>query len=440
MRIPHGAAFLPLLLVAALVLVVPGCARGVHPPAGAAAAARGAVHGEATPPHVVLVSLDGFRPDYLERGVTPTLGTVARTGARVEALVPVFPTKTFTNHYTLVTGLHADRHGIVSNRFYDPELDAFYRVPGQGGVGEGHWYGGEPIWVLAERSGLRTGTMFWPGSEAAIGGVRPSNWHAFDPAFDEQARVDTVLAWLGRPAAERPRLATLYLNSVDDAGHAHGPDAAELNVAVARADALLARLLDGIARSPVADAVNVVIVSDHGMTEFRDWIHLDDFVDLEGVVAVMTEPSASLWFRGDSARMDAVYATLRAGLAHARVFRRHELPAAWRIRDNPRIGDLLVMPDEHYRVGLRSEGAAAVRGLHGYEPMPSMHGILLATGPAFAAGVRIGPVEAVHVYPLLAQLLGLPVAGDIDGRPDRLAPLLRRGATAGNVPPREWPE
>jgi predicted AlkP superfamily pyrophosphatase or phosphodiesterase len=409
-----------------LLLGASACGRSSTPDVPVAS-----LDGEGTAPYLLLVSFDGFRHDYLSRGLTPAFDRLAAAGGQAASLVPAFPSKTFTNHYTIATGLYADRHGIVSNRFYDPDRREWYRRSDQTGVGDASWYGGEPIWVTAARQGVRAATMFWVGSEAPIGGSHPPDWHEFTPEFTESARVDSVLAWLGRPSAERPRLITLYFNSVDDAGHRHGPDSPEVNAAIAGADALLARLMDGVAQSPLADSLNIVVVSDHGMTEFREWIYLDDHIDLEGTISMMTEPTASLWFEGDSARMEQVHAALSGSLRNARVLRRSELPAEWRVKSNPRIGDLLVLPDEHFRVGLRAHGAAIVAGLHGYEALPSMHGILLAAGPGIAKGGRVGAVESVHVYPLLARLLGIRAAADIDGRLEPLAPLLR---AAGPTP------
>src|SRR5512138_1843541 len=173
--------------------------------------------------YVVLVSFDGFRSDYLDRGLTPVLDSLAGAGVRADSMLPVQPAKTFPNHYTIATGLYPGEHGIVANTFYDAERDAWYSPANRAAVEDGTWYRGEPIWVTAQRQGLRTGTMFWIGSEADVGGVRPNYWKRFDATMPGEARVDTVLSWLRLPATERPRLLTLYFEFTDDAGSRYGP-------------------------------------------------------------------------------------------------------------------------------------------------------------------------------------------------------------------------
>lgn len=387
-------------------------------------------------PYVVLVSFDGFRHDYADRWQAPTLQRVAREGARARALVPAFPTKTFPNHYTLVTGMYPGRHGLVGNEVFDPRWSASYRMSDSLAVRDPRWYGGEPLWVTAERQGVTSASFFWPGSEAEIGGVRPTYWKRFDDDFPNAARVDTVLAWLQKPADRRPHFITLYFSDVDHAGHDYGPDAPETARAVARVDSLLARLIDGARALPVGDRVNVVVVSDHGMTAVRparNTLYLDETVPLEGVDVVAAGNYAQLFFRGDTARREATRAALVARLPHSRVYRRAEIPARFHLAGSPRAGDLLVVMEAPWELRRRrrsgGEGAATgdeVRGSHGYDPaLPEMHGILYTWGPAFRPGGRVGAVENVHVYPLVAHVLGLRPNPEIDGRLAPVRPLLR---------------
>lgn len=399
----------------------------VSPPASAAEGER---------PFVVLVSFDGFRHDYAERWAAPTFARVAREGARAEALVPAFPTKTFPNHYTLVTGMYPGHHGLVGNELFDPRWDAWYAMRDSMAVRDARWYGGEPLWVTAERQGVRAASFFWPGSEAAIGGVRPTYWKRFDDRFPNAARVDTVLSWLSRPAGERPHFITLYFSDVDHAGHDAGPDAPETAAAVARVDSLLARLIDGVQALPVGDRVNVVVVSDHGMTAVRpaeNTLYLDEILALDGVDVVASGNYAQFFFRGDTARREAVRATLLERLPQARVYRTAEIPERFHLAQSPRAGDLLVVMEAPWEVRRRRRsgggemaGGSGVRGSHGYDPAnPDMHGILYGWGPAFRPGGRVGRVENVHVYPLVAQILGLRPHPEVDGRLAAIRPLLR---------------
>lgn len=216
----------------------------------------------ATP--VLLVSIDGFRADYLDLGITPNLARIAHEGVRARWMNPSYPSLTFPNHYTIVTGLRPDRHGIIHNTMDDATLGAFKRSD-RASVSKTQWWGGVPIWVGVENAGLPSATMFWPGSEAEIGGRRPGRWLPFDKSVPSMARVDTVLGWLGERPATRPRLTTLYFDVLDEAGHDHGPDSPEAHAAIREADAAIGRLLDGLHARGMLDAVNIVIVSDHGM-------------------------------------------------------------------------------------------------------------------------------------------------------------------------------
>lgn len=410
-------------LLLGLLLWLPGCGAGRAPDAGVNAPRWREA------PYVVLVSFDGFRHDYLDRYDLPHFRRLAREGVRAASLVPVFPTKTFSNHYSIATGTYPARHGVLANEVYDPERDALFRVSDTLAARDARWYGGEPIWATAERQGMRSATFFWAGSEAPVGGVRPTFSRPYDASFPDAARVDTVLRWLGLPAERRPHLVTLYLSLVDQAAHDHGPDAPETAEAVRRADAVLGRLLDGIAALPVAGRVNVVVLSDHGLADVSGGrVHaLEDHVSLEGVRTVNAGPFMQLFFGGDTARMERAYAALREGLPHGRVYRRAEIPAELRLRGSPRAGDLLVVMEAPHMISRTRRPSRwwTQPGNHGYAPSNlDMHGIFLAAGPGVRPG-RLPSFESVHVYPFLAGLLGLTPAAEIDGRAEVLARALR---------------
>jgi predicted AlkP superfamily pyrophosphatase or phosphodiesterase len=380
---------------------------------------------------VLLVSLDGFHPDYLDRGLTPTLQQLADEGVRARWLTPSFPTKTFPGHYTMVTGLVPDRHGIVDNNMVDAKLGRF-ALHDRAAVGDGRWWGGEPIWVGARRAGLRSATLFWPGSEAAIGGVRPNEWQRFDAAVSQEARVDQVLAWLERPPRRRPHLVTMYLEGIDSAGHAHGPDSPQVDAALAAADAALARLLEGLAARGLAEAVNLVIVSDHGMAALEPDQHLllENLVDPALVEVVSLSEIFSVNPRpGQDAAVAAALLPPRDGLD---CYRREATPTAWDYGTHPRVPAFVCQLHEGWRIG-RSEPfnpwpgrSAGNRGAHGFDPAsPSMRALFVGHGPAFQRGLLVEPFANVHVYPLLAALLGIePAPGD--GDPAVIAPLLRQ--------------
>ena len=411
---PFAAA----LLTAALCLAASGPLAGCAGPSSAASApaARAA-------PAVVLVSIDGFRWDYLDRPdvEAPTLRWVAG-GVRAERLVPVFPTKTFPNHYSLVTGLHPEAHGVVGNSMRDPDRPvdgrpARFSLGDREAVTDGRWYLGEPIWVTAERQGVPAGTVFWPGSEAEIGGVRPGRWLVYDGDMPYAARVDTALAWLDAP--DPPGLVTLYFEAVDDAGHRHGPDAPEVAAAVARVDSALARLVDGLRQRGRLDRTDVVVVSDHGMAPVSPdrVVVLDDALDL-AVDEVDWGEVPGVW-PGPGRDVDTIVARLSA-LPHVTAYRKEVLPARLYYAASPRIPPVVVLMDEGWVASSRATVARNPSrpsgGGHGWDNRsPSMHGVFLARGPHFRTGAETGPLQTVDVYGILARALGVepaPNAGD----------------------------
>ncbi len=372
---------------------------------------------------LVLVGVDGFRHDFLERAETPALDRLAAAGVLAERLVPAFPTKTFPNHYTIVTGLYPEHHGIVANNMYDPVFDATYSLDNRAAVEDGRWYGGEPIWVTLERQGGTAATFFWPGSEAAIAGRRPTYWKLYDGEVPNEHRVDQAIAWLDLPRPRRPDFLTLYFSDVDDAAHGHDPDTApEVGEAVARVDAMLGRLLDGLERRELLATTDIVVVSDHGMaaTSPERAIAIDDYVDLEVANVVDWNPVLALWPGAD--RVEEVYAALAGAHPRLAVYRKSEIPEALHYREHRRIPPILGIADEGWSVtsrGYLAERGERLRGgNHGYDPrLPSMGALFLASGPSFRRGERVPPFENVHLYELMAHVLGVepaPNDGDLE--------------------------
>ena len=377
---------------------------------------------------VVLVSIDGFRSEYLDWYEAPHLKALAARGVRARWLEPSFPVLTFPNHYTIVTGLVPARHGVVANRMRDAS-GARFQLSDSAAVGDSRWWGGEPLWVTAERSGVRSGTFFWPGSEAEIGGIRPTFWKSFRDDVPLADRVDTVLAWLTRPDSLRPRLVTVYLSNVDHAGHDFGPRSAEARAAVLAADSAIGRLTGGLAAHGVAGRVNVVVVSDHGMAETNvdRVVILDDLIDRATIDAV--ETGATIMINpldGDTGR---VLRALRAS-PRLQVYRADSLPVSWRFQGQPRIPAVVGVPDAGWLLLSRRtfdafRAARSTGGTHGYQPADtSMHALFIAAGPAFRQGRVVAPFGNTHVYQLLCAVLGLPPAPN-DGSLDSVRTMLR---------------
>ncbi|HZP65171.1 MAG TPA: ectonucleotide pyrophosphatase/phosphodiesterase [Rudaea sp.] len=365
-----------------------------------------------------MISLDGYRADYLDRGLSPNLAMLAADGVRARALKPAFPTLTFPNHYTIVTGLYPDHHGIVNNRFVDPATKKIFVYKDAKAIADPAWWGGEPLWVGAERQGKHAATVFWPGSDVAIDGVRPEHWLPFDGTMSPNARVDQALAWIdGSP---HPDFVTLYFEQIDHAGHDHGPDSPAVNEALGEIDAALGRLIAGLRERGMFEQANIVIVSDHGMTATsRDRIViLDDFVDaadmdlVTGGVIAGIEPKA-----GHEA---AVAHALTAPHDHMRCWRREAIPARLHYGTNPRIPPIVCVADDGWLVNTRAfmnrPDAHVSQGEHGYDnDDPAMRALFVAHGPAFRRGTVVPEFDNVDLYPMLARILGIrPAANDGD--------------------------
>ena len=381
-----------------------------------------AASGEPAP--VLLISIDSFRPDYLDRGVTPNLVQIARSGVRARWMNPSYPPLTFPNHYTLVTGLRPDHHGIVHNTMRDAELGEF-RNSDENAVREPRWWGGEPVWVTAEKAGLRTATLFWPGSEAPINGTWPSDWVKYDDEMPMSQRVDIVLGWFARPAQQRPRLITLYIGALDHTAHDFGPDSPETNATLAEVDAAIGRLLHGLSAQALRDRVNIVVVSDHGMAPVASShsLNVETLVDHNDATYVSVGEVVGFVPRtGHEAAADA---QLLGRHDHYECWRKGELPARWHYGTHPRVPPIVCQMDVGFDAQtprkLVSRRPGGTRGSHGYDPAdPTMRALFIAQGPAFRQSVEIAPFDNVDVYPLLAKLIGV----DPNPNDGKIAPLL----------------
>jgi predicted AlkP superfamily pyrophosphatase or phosphodiesterase len=379
-------------------------------------------------PTLVLVSFDGFRWDYATLTETPNLDRLARRGLRAQALIPVFPTLTFPNHFSIATGVWPWRHGIVANRFPNDEGDSWYSLSDRTSVEDGRWYQAEPIWVTAEKAGLRTAAYYFVGTEADIQGVRPGDWRSFDKEVPGRARVDQVLDWLQRPTDRRPHLVTLYFEHVDDNSHWYGPGSPESLRAIRQVDDWLGRLLDGIETLPQSDDVYVLVVSDHGQGTYasRDALVLDQRVDIDGAAVVNGGAYAFVHLDGDRARAAAMRDSINRDWDCGRAYLPEDLPAAWNAGNSPRYPELVVQPDPGCGVITRaSDSHRLLPGDHGWPPdHPDMWGIFYAAGPRIPAGTVTGPVRVVDVHPLMLAILGLEAPGATDGDPRVLASRL----------------
>jgi len=377
-------------------------------------------------PTVIVVSLDGFRWDYFGRTPTPYMDQLMVRGVHARWMVPAFPSITFPNHYTIVTGLYPEHHGIVSNSIEEPKTGRRFAIGDTTAVRDGAWWGGEPLWVTAERQGEHAATYFWPGSEATIGGVRPSFTKRFDDRVPGADRINELLGWLDLPREQRPRFLTMYFSNVDHAGHEYGPDSPQVLEAVRAVDSLIGLLVTGLERRGLLDQVNIVIVSDHGMaaTSRDRVIYVDDYVDPSKLDIVATGPVLFAWPRGgDTAQV----ARALARAPHLAVYTRDQVPERLHYRASPRITAIVALADEGWDVRTRAEDVPGRRfpgGEHGYDnALASMRAIFIAAGPAFKRGYTSEAFQNIHVYDLLCAVLGLRPAPN-DGSPDSTRAML----------------
>jgi predicted AlkP superfamily pyrophosphatase or phosphodiesterase len=352
----------------------------------------------------------------------PNLRALAARGVRASELIPSFPTFTFPNHYTIVTGLYPGHHGIVANVMADPSFPMRFTMSAPT-ARDARWWGGEPIWVTAIRQGLRAAPTFWPGAEAPIGGVRPTYWEPFDNNLPNASRVTRALERLALPDGQRPAFVSLYFSEVDHAGHVYGPDSPELETAAADLDVALGQLVAGVKRLGLEDRTTAIVVSDHGMAPVAEdrRIFLDDYVALNTVDIV--EQGAFLQLAPKTGTVDALYQRLHEAHPHLAIYRREQLPARFHYPVQPRVQPIIGVLDEgwivtsHAREASRRPGAEPSRGAHGFDPeLRSMHGLFVAAGPPIRSGLVVAPFENVHIYDLMCAVLKLTPATN-DGDP-----------------------
>jgi len=384
---------------------------------------------------VILVSFDGFRFDYAEKFGAPNFKSFGKEGVRAEALIPSFPSKTFPNHYTIVTGLYPGHHGLVDNRFYDRQKNVIYEMHEKDKVEDPDYYGGVPLWQLAKQQGVKSASYFWVGSEMSDPARRPDYFFPFDDDQLPENRITQAIAWLKLPEQERPHFITLYFSSPDHEGHETGPSSEATRNAVLKADTLLGKLMTGI--SEINLPVNVILVSDHGMAELTvaqdTYIFMDEIINIQNpsIKRAVTGTAAHLYIQ-DSGKRDSVWTVLKALEKNFTVYKKENLPASWHYQ-NSRVGDLVVNAHPGYYILQRDrqkffEKATSGKkfGVHGYDPEKEymMRGIFYAKGPQIKEGLVIPAFQNIHIYPLMAKILGLKPPA-VDGQEKVLKKIYR---------------
>ncbi|MGE3465447.1 MAG: ectonucleotide pyrophosphatase/phosphodiesterase [Pyrinomonadaceae bacterium] len=383
-------------------------------------------------PTVILISLDGFRYDYIEKYSPPTIKQLAKQGVWAKWMIPSFPTKTFPNHYTIATGLYPQNHGLVENNVYD--FGTIFTMSKREEVEDPRWWSGEPIWVTAEKQGQRAASYFFVGSETKIKGITPTTWRRYDGSVPNEMRVDKILSYLDQPSATRPTILTMYFSETDDVGHAFGPDAEETKYAVWNVDAYIKRLMEGLKRRGIERQVNVILVSDHGMAPYflRNTTFLDDHFDFADAKEIIWTNEIVQIFPKEGMK-DAIYAKIR-DLKHTTCWKKGEIPARLHYNDGLRVAPIVCSSEigwittshQRYDAWYKDQPEKnRPRGAHGYDnKYPEMGAIFVAYGPAFKRGYMAEPFENVEVYNLMCKILGLEPAKN-DGDLNRVENMLR---------------
>ncbi|MFL3028445.1 MAG: ectonucleotide pyrophosphatase/phosphodiesterase [Candidatus Neomarinimicrobiota bacterium] len=375
--------------------------------------------------YVLLISMDGFRYDYLEKAYTPNFDKIVKTGASAKALVPIFISKTFPNHYSIATGMYAENHGLIANSFYAPDLDKTYSIRDRKAVENGQFYDGEPIWVTAENQGVKTASYFWVGSEASINGVQPTYWKRYDQKASFESRIDTVMTWFSYPIKQRPRLALLYFHEPDGTGHEYGPNSPEIVMQIERLDNVLGNLISKINKLDISSKLNIIIVSDHGMTDVypENSIDLSSYTDLS--LLSVSGAGPTVFISSDSKKLlKNAYNDLKS-INNANIYWKNKIPKRFHYRNHVRIPDILVLADEGWSLMPLGHGSYNPKGSHGYDNLlDNMKAIFIANGPSFKSGYKREEFENIHIYPLVAHILGIKPYEKIDGDLETVKDLL----------------
>lgn len=373
-------------------------------------------------PYVILISADGFRWDYAEKYHAKNLLALGADGVRAESMIPSFPSVTFPNHYTLVTGLYPSHHGLVNNAFYDPKRRDFYSMSNKTKVPDGTWYGGTPLWVLAEQQHMLSASFYWVASEANVKDTRPTYYYVYNDKIVIDKRIQTVVDWLKMPADRRPHFITFYFPEVDHAGHSYGPDSRETAQAVGFVDNSVGEMVKAVKATGLN--VNFVFVADHGMTRIANEhpLSIPSYIDTTNYIISGDGELVNIYAK-PGANIDLTYQTLKEDAAaskHYRVYLTKEVPEYLHYNKSDdrfnRIGDIVLIPNWP-QVFILGPGRLPPPGAHGFDPyqVKDMHAIFEAWGPAFKLHLTIPAFQNVDVFPMVADILGLKITEPVDG-------------------------
>ena len=378
--------------------------------------------------YVLLISFDGFRADYIDWYDTPNFDQIKLNGVKAKSLKPVFPTKTFPNHYSIATGMYVENHGLIGNQFFDKKLNEFYQTKDREKVEDKRFYGGEPIWSTAEKQGLKTASYFWVGSEAQAGGHYPSIWKKYDQKQSFDARIDSVIKWFEKTIKNRPRLVMLYFHEPDNTGQKYGPRSKENKLMVESVDRTIGNILNKLKTLTIYKKLNVILVSDHGMTEIDKTkkIVLSKYIDTKKI-KMEGSGAYTLLYSDENNEIEKSYLKLKQ-LSNIDVYKKENIPDKWRFKRHHRIKDILIVAKEGWTIlkdNLEGSYYFYSKAAHGYDnDLQSMQAIFFAQGPAFKKDYTISSINNIDIYPLIAHILNIKSYHEIDGKLENVINLL----------------
>ncbi len=378
-------------------------------------------------PYVILISADGFRYDFAKKYNATNLFALSQQGVSAASMQPSFPSLTFPNHYSIITGMYPSHHGLVNNSFYDETRKERYNMNNKKAVADSSWYGGTPLWVLAEQQQMLSASFYWVASETAIQGVKPTYYYVYNDSIAMNDRIAIVKNWLQLPEDKRPHLITFYFPQVDHEAHTYGPESIETAAAVKLVDDAIGKLV--AITNELHIAVNFIFVSDHGMTAV-DTLHtipMPASIDTSKFIVPRGDVLVQLYAK-DKNDINATYTALQKEAKDYDVYLSTAMPERWHYSKSDdrynRLGDIVLIPRLPMVFSFNNKPPSP--GKHGFDPaLTDMQASFLAWGPQFKTNITIPTFENVHVYPLVANLLGLQYDTNIDGKASVLAPILK---------------
>ena len=380
--------------------------------------------------YTILISFDAFRWDYPNRGITPNLDYISKNGVHAISLQPCFPSKTFPNHYSIITGMYPENHGIIANGFTNPATNQTYTLYDTIPRNDPKWYKGEAIWETAKKQGVITASYFWPGAEVWLDYRRPDYSEKYVHKRPYDQRISDVLKWMELPYHKRPKFINVYFDSTDATGHDHGPNSEEVNQSIMVEDSLIGKIFTGLKKLNLLDSTNVIILSDHGMVELSPNRVININEILSGFSFKTQDKGTMMFIYPEENQKEKVYNKLKESEKNYKVYCKKDLPEHFHYKSNHFVADIVVLSDLGYSIfddkDVEKYSKNFPLGNHGYDPYNlDMHGIFYAIGPDFKSGYTCGTIDNIDIYPLLAKILRIFPNNNIDGKLERIEFLLK---------------